>query len=96
MSEDIRDILDIDRVCGPQVSKEDILGTQTKKKISLPSGNRQTRRPEGMAREVFALLYNDNKDVPPVIETETGKYFLFVYCFNKLKYFYPNFFRSYL
>ncbi|KAF0764837.1 DNA methyltransferase 1-associated protein 1 [Aphis craccivora] len=71
MSEDIRDILDIERGSAPQVSKEDILGTQ-KKKISLPSGNRQNRRPEGMAREVFALLYNDKKDVPPVIETETG------------------------
>ncbi|XP_025197117.1 DNA methyltransferase 1-associated protein 1 [Melanaphis sacchari] len=72
MTEDIRDILDIERGSAPQVSKEDILGTQTKKKISLPSGNRQNRRPEGMAREVFALLYNDKKDVPPVIETETG------------------------
>lgn len=75
MSEDIRDILDIERGSVPQVSKEDILGTQ-KKKISLPSGNRQTRRPEGMAREVFALLYNDKKDVPPVIETETGNQFI--------------------
>jgi len=76
MTEDIRDIMDIERGPTPQVSKEDILGTQTKKKISLPSGNRQTRRPEGMAREVFALLYNDKKDVPPVIETETGNCFI--------------------
>lgn len=81
MTEDIRDILDIDRGSGPQVSKEDILGTN-KKKISLPSGNRQNRRPEGMAREVYALLYNDKKDVPPVIETETGKY---SYIFYRLK-----------
>jgi len=76
MSEDIRDILDIERGPGPQVSKEEILGT-TKKKVSLPSGNRQNRRPEGMAREVFALLYNDKKDIPPVIETETGSNFKF-------------------
>lgn len=76
MSEDIRDILDIERAAGPQVSKDEILGT--KKKISLNlMGNRQTRRPEGMAREVFALLYNDKKDVPPVIETEIGKCFFF-------------------
>lgn len=79
MSEDIRDILDIERGSGPQISKEEILGTQTKKKISLPSGNRQNRRPEGMAREVFALLYNDKKDVPPVIETDTGKYLNYNY-----------------
>jgi len=76
MTEDIRDIMDIERGPAPQVSKEEILGTQTKKKISLPSGNRQTRRPEGMAREVYALLYNDKKDVPPVIETETGNNFI--------------------
>lgn len=87
MSEDIRDILDIERAAGPQVSKDEILGT--KKKISLNlMGNRQTRRPEGMAREVFALLYNDKKDVPPVIETEIGKCFFFyqanVLCFNGL------------
>jgi len=82
MTEDIRDIMDIERGPAPQVSKEDILGTH-KKKISLPSGNRQTRRPEGMAREVFALLYNDKKDVPPVIETETGNCFNL---FNRLYY----------
>lgn len=76
MTEDIRDILDIDRGSGPQISKDEILGTN-KKKVSLLSGNRQNRRPEGMAREVFALLYNDKKDVPPVIETETGTYFCF-------------------
>lgn len=73
MTEDIRDILDLERGSGPQVSKEEILGTN-KKKVSLLAGNRQNRRPEGMAREVYALLYSDKKDVPPVIETETGKY----------------------
>lgn len=30
------------------------------------------KRPEGMHREVFALLYNDNKDAPPLLETDTG------------------------
>lgn len=74
MTEDIRDILDIDRGMVPQVSKDDILGTQ-KKKVSLLWGNRQNRRPEGMTREVFALLYNDKKDMPPVIETDTGVYY---------------------
>lgn len=80
MSEDIRDILDMERGSGPQVSKEEILG-MNKKKVSLPSVNRQNRRPEGMAREVFALLYNDKKDVPPVIETETGRCFFIGFFF---------------
>lgn len=30
------------------------------------------KRPEGMHREVFALLYNDNKDAPPLLPTDTG------------------------
>lgn len=30
------------------------------------------KRPEGMHREVFALLYNDNKDAPPLLQTDTG------------------------
>uniref|UniRef100_A0A182LZE9 DNA methyltransferase 1-associated protein 1 n=1 Tax=Anopheles culicifacies TaxID=139723 RepID=A0A182LZE9_9DIPT len=29
------------------------------------------KRPEGMHREVFALLYNDNKDAPPLLPTDT-------------------------
>jgi len=32
------------------------------------------KRPEGMHREVFALLYNDNKDAPPLLPTDTGLY----------------------
>lgn len=30
------------------------------------------KRPEGMHREVFALLYNDNKDASPLLPTDTG------------------------
>lgn len=30
------------------------------------------KRPEGMHREVFALMYNDNKDAPPLLQTDTG------------------------
>lgn len=31
-----------------------------------------SKRPEGMNREVFALLYNDNKDAPPLLPTDTA------------------------
>jgi DNA methyltransferase 1-associated protein 1 len=34
---------------------------------------KQSRRPEGMHREVFALLYKDSKDAPPLLPTDTGK-----------------------
>lgn len=33
---------------------------------------KSVKRPEGMHREVFALLYNDNKDAPPLLSTDTG------------------------
>ncbi|KAJ1530661.1 hypothetical protein ONE63_005532 [Megalurothrips usitatus] len=32
-----------------------------------------SKRPEGMPREVFALLCNDSKGVPPVFPTDTGQ-----------------------
>lgn len=35
-----------------------------------------SKRPEGMHREVFALLYNDNKDAPPLLPTDTGTKFI--------------------
>lgn len=34
---------------------------------------KQSRRPDGMHREVFALLYKDSKDAPPLLPTDTGK-----------------------
>ncbi|XP_050439076.1 DNA methyltransferase 1-associated protein 1-like [Adelges cooleyi] len=70
MSKDIRDIINIGHATGSHVSKNDILGTQTKKKMLLPSATRQTRRPEGMSRELYSLMYNGQ--TPPVTETEIG------------------------
>lgn len=37
-----------------------------------PFRTRVVKRPEGMHREVFALLYNDNKDAPPLLPTDTA------------------------
>lgn len=69
---DIRDILDIERAQGPEVTKEAIVGPE--KKYKRPFGTPKTsKRPEGMAREVFALLYNDKKDAPPLFPTDTGQ-----------------------
>lgn len=69
---DIRDILDMEAMpTSSEVTKETILGDKTKKK-PLPM-IKAPKRPEGMSREVFALLYNDNKDAPPLFPTDTGK-----------------------
>lgn len=72
---DIRDILEIERSATPEVTKVAILGNVDKqKKKFMQSTPKISKRPEGMHREVFALLYNDNKDAPPLLPTDTGKY----------------------
>lgn len=43
-----------------------------KPKKRLSTGPKPPKRPEGMHREVFALLYNDNKDVPPLFPSDTA------------------------
>lgn len=65
---DVRDILDLERPATPELTKESVLAKNKKiyeKKLAV-------KRPEGMHREVFALLYNDNKDAPPLLPTDTG------------------------
>lgn len=59
---DVLDILDIDRDAGPS--------QKSNKKKRQPE---QTfKKPEGMNREVYALLYADNKDSAPLIPTDFG------------------------
>ncbi|XP_041985178.1 DNA methyltransferase 1-associated protein 1 [Aricia agestis] len=68
---DILDILDIEQPGASEITRESILhGDKTKKKYVTAKA---VRRPEGMHREVFALLYNDNKELPPMLPTDTGK-----------------------
>lgn len=68
---DVRDILELDHPITPEVTRETFLGSD-KNKRKMPSANKISRRPEGMHREVFALLYNDNKDAPPLFPSDTG------------------------
>lgn len=72
---DVRDILELDRSATPELTKEAILGNaeKQKKKLLMQSTPKIPKRPEGMHREVFALLYNDNKDAPPLFPTDTGR-----------------------
>uniref|UniRef100_A0A1L8DX30 DNA methyltransferase 1-associated protein 1 n=2 Tax=Nyssomyia neivai TaxID=330878 RepID=A0A1L8DX30_9DIPT len=69
MSADVRDILELERPPTPEVTKEALLSS---KKKHNPERAKAMKRPEGMHREVFALLYNDNKDAPPLLSTDTG------------------------
>lgn len=82
---DVRDILELERSPTPEVSKEVILGLRK----DVPKRRKEKevmRRPEGMHRELYALLYSDsNKDLPPLLPTDSGKslqknaYFLIFY-----------------
>lgn len=76
---DIRDILELERTPGPEGLKDSILGTSDKLKFKknvpfMGTGQRQSKRPEGMARELYALLCNDSKDAPPLLPTDTGNF----------------------
>ncbi|CAH1101449.1 unnamed protein product [Psylliodes chrysocephalus] len=66
---DVRDIMELERPPTPEITRETILGDKLKKRNS--TGPKVSKRPEGMHREVFALLYNDNKDAPPLFPSDT-------------------------
>nr|CAG4647939.1 EOG090X076S [Moina brachiata]SVE93041.1 EOG090X076S [Moina brachiata] len=71
---DVLDILEIGRPGTPEVTKETIMGSGTQKqKPKYKPKNEVVRKPEGMARELFNLLVNDNKDPAPLFPTNTGK-----------------------
>lgn len=68
---DVRDIMGM----APQdttITRDQILGTDKKK--SRKSAGNVIQRPEGMHRELYNLLYSENKDLPcPLIQTDTSK-----------------------
>lgn len=69
---DVRDIMDLEQPITPEITKEIIMGSDKSRKRSLQSTIKVPKRPEGMHREVFALLYNDNKDAPPLFPSDTS------------------------
>ncbi|RZC38168.1 DNA methyltransferase 1-associated protein 1 [Asbolus verrucosus] len=68
---DVRDIMELDHPTATEVTRETIIGSDKQRKRASTTTKVQ-RRPEGMHREVFALLYNDNKDVSPLFPSDTG------------------------
>lgn len=71
-SADVREIMGLGGQGGQgeMITKEMILGTDKPKR--LYSKKPEVRRPEGMARELYNLLYNDSKDAPPLIPTDSA------------------------
>ncbi|XP_042894974.1 DNA methyltransferase 1-associated protein 1 [Parasteatoda tepidariorum] len=69
---DVLDILDVERPQTPEISKESIIGNDSKrKKKKLTEAT--FKRPEGMHRELYALLYSDNKDKAPMYITDSDQ-----------------------
>ncbi|XP_034005661.1 DNA methyltransferase 1-associated protein 1 isoform X1 [Trematomus bernacchii] len=68
---DVRDILELagGDNDGP-ISKKDIINSD-KKKSKKSTETLTFKRPEGMHREVYALLYSDKKDAPPLLPSDT-------------------------
>ncbi len=87
-SNDVRDIMGMERSSGQLTMDKILADSRKKAKKSGASGpggpsvgavgpdglplQQPMRRPEGMARELYNLLYNDNKDAPPIIPTDSG------------------------
>ncbi|KAG4077283.1 hypothetical protein HA402_009912 [Bradysia odoriphaga] len=65
---DVMDILDLQQPSS-ELTKGAVLNSRKK---AIFDRARAVRRPDGMNREVFALMYNDNKDAPPLLPTDTG------------------------
>ena len=70
-SRDVRDIMGLSPLTPAEITREMIMKENKPKKSygKKPDG---MRRPEGMARELYNLLYNDSKDAPPIIQTDTA------------------------
>ena len=70
---DVLDILEVDRgsAAATEINKDRIIGPQ---RVSRkPGSTRGSRRPEGINRELYNLLYTDNKDPPPLLPAQDGQ-----------------------
>ncbi|KAJ7329015.1 DNA methyltransferase 1-associated protein 1 [Desmophyllum pertusum] len=68
---DIRDILELEQGLTSVPSKETIVGGNKLRKLRR-AGEQSFKRPEGMHRELYALLYSDNRDSPPLASSDTS------------------------
>lgn len=70
LNSDVRDILELESDQKDFITKEALLNDGKKKK-PLRKSDVSFKRPEGMHRELWGLLWTDNKDAPPIIPTDT-------------------------
>ncbi|KAK3091085.1 hypothetical protein FSP39_017018 [Pinctada imbricata] len=68
---DVRDILELEGQEQQFITKDALMND--KKKKSTRKSDVSFKRPEGMHRELWGLLWTDNKDAPPIIPTDTNQ-----------------------
>lgn len=72
MGSDVRDILELEADDKDDyITKEALFNDSRKKKVKKNELN--IKKPEGMHRELWGLLWTDNKDGPPLIPTDTNQ-----------------------
>ncbi|XP_076440814.1 DNA methyltransferase 1-associated protein 1-like isoform X2 [Babylonia areolata] len=71
---DVRDILELESRPEPEfVTKESLMNDNKKKKVKKPD-QATFKRPEGMARELWGLLWTDNaRDPPPIFPSDSNQ-----------------------
>ncbi|KAK7100846.1 hypothetical protein V1264_023716 [Littorina saxatilis] len=73
VSSDVRDILELEsRPEHEYVTKESLMNDNKKKKVKKQDHG-TFKRPEGMARELWGLLWTDNKDPPPIFPSDSNQ-----------------------
>ncbi|XP_052775071.1 DNA methyltransferase 1-associated protein 1-like isoform X2 [Mya arenaria] len=70
---DVKDILELDRPEKEFITKDALMNSDKKKKPTRKSDVNTFKRPEGMHRELWGLLWTDNRDAPPLIPTDTNQ-----------------------
>lgn len=68
---DIRDILELDQGLATVPTKEAIVGGNKPRKLRR-TGEQSLKCPEGMHCELYALLYSDSRDSPPLASSDTS------------------------
>ncbi|KAK6179185.1 hypothetical protein SNE40_011603 [Patella caerulea] len=71
LGSDVRDILDLETPDKDPVTKESLMNDSKKKKARKSDIN--SKRPEGMHRELWGLLWTDNKDSPPLVPSDNSQ-----------------------
>ena len=69
---DVRDILDLEDQPTGNLSRRDVLFGAADKPKRKSNAKPLVKKPEGLSREVWGLLYSDSRDPPPIVPTDNA------------------------